>query len=87
MLRFALQANHFYSTLVYFFHKFRFVLGLTMFPFAKSAERFRALWVKRKRNAMDVVDMIADGMDKKPKVIMVKRETSSGSPVLYSSQI
>ncbi|CAN0146947.1 unnamed protein product [Ascophyllum nodosum] len=32
--------------------------------------KFRALWVKRKRNAMDVVDMIADGMDKKPKVIM-----------------
>lgn len=29
------------------------------------------MWVTRKRNAMDVVDLIADGMEKKPKVVMV----------------
>lgn len=28
--------------------------------------------MNRKRNAMDVVDMIADGMEKKPKVVMVR---------------
>lgn len=39
------------------------------------SKRFRGLWAKRKRNAMDVVDMIADGMDKKPKVVMVCIET------------
>ncbi|CBJ27185.1 TBPIP domain containing protein [Ectocarpus siliculosus] len=36
----------------------------------QSFNKFRALWVTRKRNAMDVVDMIADGMEKKPKVVM-----------------
>eukprot|EP00903_Cladosiphon_okamuranus_P009666 g9197.t1 len=38
---------------------------------AKSEfNKFRSLWVDRKRNAMDVVDMIADGMEKKPKAVM-----------------
>ncbi|CAM9745624.1 unnamed protein product, partial [Laminaria digitata] len=35
-----------------------------------SANKYRALWLARKRNAMDVVDMICDGMEKKPKVVM-----------------
>lgn len=34
--------------------------------------RFRALWVNRKRTVMDMVDMIADGMEKKPKAVMVR---------------
>lgn len=34
--------------------------------------RYRALWVSRKRSAMDVVDMISDGMEKKPKQVMVR---------------
>ncbi|CAM9362659.1 unnamed protein product [Ectocarpus sp. 12 AP-2014] len=36
----------------------------------QSFNKYRALWVTRKRNAMDVVDMIADGMEKKPKIVM-----------------
>lgn len=38
--------------------------------------RYRALWVTRKRNAMEVIDMIADGMEKKPKHVMVRRIAS-----------
>eukprot|EP00752_Nemacystus_decipiens_P001704 g1650.t1 len=48
----------------------RSVVAGSMKAAKSDFNKFRALWVDRKRNAMDVVDMIADGMEKKPKVVM-----------------
>lgn len=65
---------------------FLYVRRMMMFVGLGWIARFRSLWVNRKRSAMDVVDMISDGMEKKPKVIMVSSSMLEGGNCFVSAR-